>query len=169
LISRWRGTAPAAQNRGSATTRVSIPDVPRRNHERPGAAPGRASSRRDLDLLDESPAWVGDRLTTRTPVLEHQLDRVADHLARLLKVLALAVDFGKFGHVNIDPAVPGILKHRMERERAHAAKIPPAAATNSKSGTRTENPIREASFGRFGRAEALSESCVPAETPSERG
>jgi hypothetical protein len=118
----------------SPRSRAALLAARPRNHERQDAARGRASSRRDFDLLDEGPALVGDRLPTPSPILEHELDRVAHHLASLLEVLPLCVDLGQLGDVGVDPAVTGVLEDRIERELGHVRDDTGAA-------TRPDGPI----------------------------
>jgi hypothetical protein len=110
----------------SPRSRAALLAARPRNHERQDAARGRASSRRDFDLLDEGPA--------PSPILEHELDRVAHHLASLLEVLPLCVDLGQLGDVGVDPAVTGVLEDRIERELGHVRDDTGAA-------TRPDGPI----------------------------
>lgn len=78
------------------------------------------SSRRDFDLLDESPTPSGYRLPALSSILEHQLDRVSHHLASLFEIPSLCVDLRQFRDVSVDPSVASVLEHRVEAELTHA-------------------------------------------------
>jgi hypothetical protein len=90
LISRWRGTvvrwlvARFSQSSCLAAWRASYSRAP------PGGVRARASSHGDLDRLDERPSGLGDGPAPLAAVLEHERDRVADHLPRLLEPLDFA-------------------------------------------------------------------------------
>lgn len=57
------------------------------------------------------------------PIREHEFDRVLDHRARLVEVLALRVDFRQLRHMRLHPPVLGGLVERGESQLLrHALK-----------------------------------------------
>lgn len=74
------------------------------SHERPGAARAHASSRSDLDRLNQRPALRRDRLSPLSPFVEDQLDGIAHYLSRLVERLPLGVDLRQ----GIDPPMTSV-------------------------------------------------------------
>jgi hypothetical protein len=95
----------AVPSGGSPTPRDWRPVARACSCARSGVAPDRASSRSDLDRLHDRPSSRRILLAALASILEHELDRLADHQASLLQSLALSVDLGQLLHVGVDPAV----------------------------------------------------------------
>jgi hypothetical protein len=159
LISRWRGTVARRPEAGRPRVRERQLDAGARSRERRDAARGRASSRSDLDGLDERPPSLRDRLATRAPFVEHQRDRVLDHRPRVVQIRPLGLDFGKLRDVRVDPALARIFVYDAEAECAHVPSLAPCSDTKLDRGGGVT--VRRPSPARCGQ-------CVVADPPRPR-